>query len=252
MSAPTNWLLLRGLMRERRHWAGFAEELAARSGTRVLALDLPGVGTDRDRRSPASVPAIVDDLRGRFLAARAQHSDGPWSVFAPSLGGMIALCWAERHPEDFVRVVVCNTSTKDLGSTFERFSPLALRTVLVSLAASVVAPDAVARERRTLALVSNTAHGRAHAEQFARFSNDAPVGRRVLVRQLWAASRTTAPRSLSVSVIVMCSDGDRLCSSTISRALAARLDAPLRVHPTGGHDLPLDDPDWVIEQLLGS
>ena len=48
---------------------------------------------------------------------------------------------------------------------------------------------------------------------------------------------------------VLASNGDRLCSPIASRRLAARLGAPLHVHPTAGHDLPLDDPDWVIARM---
>lgn len=243
-----NWLLLRGLVRERRHWAGFPSDLAARTGCDVLALDLPGVGTERDRASPTTLGSIVDDLRARFLLGAAA-APGPWAIFAPSLGGMIAMAWAERFPDDFAHVAVCNTSTRDLGTLLQRFSPEALRTLAVSLVANAVARDPVERERRTLALVSNTAHGRAHAEQFASFARSAPIGAGVLVRQLLAASAANAPAALSVPVSVLCSEGDRLCSPAVSRALAARLGAALFVHPDGGHDLPLDDAPWVIDVL---
>lgn len=242
-----NWLLLRGLVRERRHWAGFPSDLAARTGCDVLALDLPGVGTERDRTSPTTLGAIVDDLRARFVLAAG---DGrPWAIFAPSLGGMIAMAWAERFPDDFAHVAVCNTSTRDLGTLLQRFSPEALRTLAVSLLANGLARDPMERERRTLALVSNTAHGRAHAELFASFARSAPIGAGVLVRQLLAASAANAPAALSVPVSVLCSEGDRLCSPAVSRALAARLGAALFVHPDAGHDLPLDDAPWVINVL---
>jgi pimeloyl-ACP methyl ester carboxylesterase len=234
-----NWLLLRGLVREQRHWAGFAERLAARTGAEVRTLDLPGVGSERHRASPTSIAGIVEDLRGRFTP------DGEWGLFAPSLGGMIALEWARRHPRDFARVVVCNTSARDLAPPWRRFSPLAIWTA----ALGVVSRDMHRREARTLQLVSNTTHGRAHAARFAGFALEAPVPKATLFRQLFAASRATAPRRIEVPLLVMCSDGDRLCHPVASRRLADRLGAPIVVHPTGGHDLPLDDPDWVIEHL---
>jgi len=249
-----NWLLLRGLVREQRHWGTFPALLAEGTRSRVLTLDLPGVGTERGRKSPTTIPGIVDDIRARFLAVRAAavnagEEDRPWALFAPSLGGMVTLDWADRYPGDFVHVSVCNTSARDLGRVFERFSPEALRTVLVSLLALVFAPDPVARERRTLALVSNTDVGRSNAEAFAEYVRTAPAGPDVLVRQLLAAVRFRAPSHLAVPITVMCSDGDRLCKPVVSRALATRLHAPLLVHPTGGHDLPLDDPEWVVRVL---
>ncbi|MFZ5475152.1 MAG: alpha/beta fold hydrolase [Myxococcota bacterium] len=231
-----NWLLLRGLVRERRHWGDFPARLAERTGGEVLALDLPGVGTERGRRPPTSVAGIVADLRPRFAAAR---SPGPWSIFAPSLGGMVALAWAARHPEDFARVAVCNTSARDLAAPLRRFSLAAIATV----ARGLLARDP---EPHVLALVSNTPHGRACAARFATFGR---VGVGVLARQLLAGARATTPASLTAPLLVLCSDGDRLCDPRASRTLAARLGGALAVHPTAGHDLPLDDPEWVIARL---
>lgn len=235
-----NWLLLRGLVRERRHWAGFAERLAERGGVEVRTLDLPGVGTERHRPSPTDIAGIVEDLRARF------EPRGDWGLFAPSLGGMIALEWGRRHPRDFRRIVVCNTSARDLAPPWRRFSPRAIWTA----ARGVVERDLARRERRTLELVSNTEHGRGHAERFAGFALEAPVPKSTLFRQLWAASRARAPQRLEVPLVVMCSDGDRLCHPSASRRLAQRLGAPLVVHPDAGHDLPLDDPEWVIRALI--
>lgn len=238
-----NWLLLRGLVREQRHWGDFPGRLAERTGATVRMLDLPGVGTERQRPSPVTIAAIVEDLRARFTPG-----DGPWGLLAASLGGMIALAWAERHPEDFARVVVLNTSASDLAGTFDRFTPAALGMV----ARALWAGDPVVRERHILGLVSNTPQGRAYAEVFAAHARDAPVARGVLVRQLRAASGARAPASLAVPLLVLCSEQDRLCRPGASRALAARLGARLEVHPDAGHDLPLDDPDWVIEQVCGA
>ncbi|PMZ18082.1 alpha/beta hydrolase, partial [Pseudomonas sp. FW306-02-F08-AA] len=35
-----------------------------------------------------------------------------------------------------------------------------------------------------------------------------------------------------------------------SQALAAAWNLPLVMHPFAGHDLPLDDPAWVVAQVL--
>lgn len=235
-----NWLLLRGLVREQRHWGDFPARLAA-AGGQVLTLDLPGVGTESGRASPTNISAIVEDIRARFVGR-----PGEWGIFAPSLGGMIALDWVSRHPEDFRAAVVCNTSASDLAGPFERFSWAAVGTVLRGL----VVWNPVERERLILELVSNTDGGRAHAEEFAGFTPRIGVG--VLVRQLWAGSRAKAPSSLSVPLTVLCSEGDRLCSPMASRRLSERLNARLEVHPSAGHDLPLDDPEWVIARVLGA
>ena len=59
-----NWLLLRGLAREQRHWGRFPALLSAKlPGDRVFCLDLPGTGTEHRRKSPASIAAIPVGLR---------------------------------------------------------------------------------------------------------------------------------------------------------------------------------------------
>ena len=43
---------------------------------------------------------------------------------------------------------------------------------------------------------------------------------------------------------------DRLVSPRCSQRLAAAWKVPLALHPSAGHDLPLDDPDWLLAQLV--
>jgi alpha-beta hydrolase superfamily lysophospholipase len=236
------WVLLRGLVREKRHWLDFPDRLAAATGAEVLCLDLPGVGTERERVVPLTIDGLVDDLRARFL----QHPGPRRALFGVSLGGMIALRWAERHPEDFVRVAVCNTSAADVGGTFERISPYALR----QMARAIAAWDPHVRETHVLRLISNTDRGHARAPEFAALRADAPVTMTTLVRQLWAASGARAPQQLQVPLTVLASEADRMVSHQNSVRLASRLGAPLHLHPSGGHDLALDDPDWIISKLL--
>ena len=96
MAPHPHWLLLRGLVRERRHWGDFPAELAAHTGAEVLALDLPGVGTERDRPSPTRIPEIVDDLRARFAPVRGA---GPWAIFAPSLDSAAVCAHAQARAQ---------------------------------------------------------------------------------------------------------------------------------------------------------
>jgi pimeloyl-ACP methyl ester carboxylesterase len=240
---PRAWLLLRGLVREKRHWGAFPAELEAQNGVTTLCLDLPGTGTECTRPSPKTIAAIVDDIRERFLAVRGDQ--GPWGIFAVSLGGMVALDWAARYPDDFTRCVVSNTSAADVSSPLDRFRPSAWPTIARAGAAS-----AATRERRILDLTSNHLADRAGlADQHARYAVEQPIGWATFARQILAASRSRLPAAIPVPVTVLVSDGDRLVDPTCSRRIAERLGAPLRVHPDGGHDLPLDAPAWVIEQL---
>lgn len=236
-----NWLILRGLFRERRHWGDFPERLgAAFPGGRVVALDLPGTGVERDRPCPLRIDGIVDDVRGRF-----QRSDGPWGLLAVSLGGMVAMDWASRHPDEFAAIVLSNTSARDVGGPFERFAPRHLpRVVRIALGG-----DPIAREQHVLAITSNAPPDRraATARDWASLGS---VPARTGAAQLVAASRYRLPERLGVPALVLVGEGDRLVSPACSRRLAERIGAPIDAHPTAGHDLPHDDPDWVIERMV--
>jgi pimeloyl-ACP methyl ester carboxylesterase len=236
------WLLLRGLSRESRHWGSFPERLAATLGAHVSALDLPGFGSEHQRRSPASVQGITCDVRARL---QDQRGDGPWSVLGISLGGMVALDWCARFPHDFVRCVAINTSAR-LCPAHARFSPAAMAPLGWALLG-----DARARERAVLRVSSNSPDSlldRLAAEQ-AVWLRERPPSARSLLHQLIAASRFDLPGFLPVPLLLLSSTADRLVSHRCSRAIARALDAPLALHSQAGHDLTLDAPEWVCEQI---
>lgn len=50
-------------------------------------------------------------------------------------------------------------------------------------------------------------------------------------------------------MLLIASEQDRLVNVACSKTLASRWQIPLSLHPDAGHDLPLDDPDWLYEQI---
>jgi pimeloyl-ACP methyl ester carboxylesterase len=201
------------------------------------------VGTEHQRRSPASLGAIVEDVRRRWLAHRGE---GSWSILGVSMGGMAAMAWCERWPNELARVVLVNTSAANLGRPFERFSFAALPRVARALASS----DAEVRERVVLELCSRVPHLREqHLARFLEPARRMPVRRHTFVAQLVAAARYRAPRSLAVPALILASTRDELVSVECSRRLAARLGAGCLEHPWAGHDLLLDDPAWALARI---
>ncbi|MSP62398.1 MAG: alpha/beta hydrolase [Myxococcales bacterium] len=240
-----NWLLLRGLAREQRHWGRFPGLLGARfPDGEVRGIDLPGTGTEFTRSSPASIPGIVDDARRRFLATRS--GSGPWSLLGVSLGGMVAMQWCTDHPSDFAGVVLINTSAADLSAPWRRMDLRVARGVLAAL----VTRDPVARERRILGFTTNrVTNPEEIATHNARLQAERPVARATVLRHIWAASRFRAPQSLALPTLVLAGEADRLADPECSRRLSARFGAPLATCPGAGHDLALDDPEWLVGEL---
>jgi pimeloyl-ACP methyl ester carboxylesterase len=244
-SKITSWLLLRGLSREQRHWWTFPKELAQATGAKTLCLDLPGFGTEHARVSPRTIALITADMRRRFESERGATER--WGILGVSLGGMVALDWCARHPNDFARCVTINTSARP-SWPFERFRLAGLR----ALAGSFVA-DPVAKERVVLGITSNKRAQELDeiAKTHAEWAIERTPSRASLAAQLRAATLFQLPTALSTPLLVLASKTDRLVSHRCSERIATRLRGKLALHDRGGHDLPLDEPEWIWRQIAG-
>jgi predicted alpha/beta hydrolase family esterase len=77
------------------------------------------------------------------------------------------------------------------------------------------------------------------------------VSRANALRQLFAAARFRACVAKPLTpTLVLASVLDHLVSVECSRALASAWQCTLSLHPSAGHDLPLDDGQWVIAKVL--
>lgn len=240
------WVLIRGLAREHGHWGDFPQRLRrAMAPCEVLTPDLPGNGLRDQDASPTTVDAMADALA--LELARADHRP-PYHVIALSLGAMVAVSWAHRHPDALARMVLINTSMRPFNPFYQRLRPAAWPAFI---GAALPGRSAKDRERAILAVTSNDTRARTRAlPDWTQIAQARPVAGANLLRQLWAAARFSAPElPPPVPTLVLASTQDRLAAVQCSRTLAARWHQPLVEHPDAGHDLPLDAGDWVIEQI---
>lgn len=244
-----NWLFLRGLAREQRHWSTFPQSFAKHfTPDRVQCLDLPGFGTEGTVVSPQSVRGITDAVRERWLQSGRNQSAGDWAILGMSLGGMVSMDWVDRYPEDFRRIVLLNSSAANLSFPWERLNWKLIPTVFKA----ATQRDPQMRERAILMLTSALPRERLDelAREWAAFA--APSGahqKKNAFRQLTAAVTFQAPDRLAVPGLVLSSLRDRFTSVKCSYALARHFGFYQAIHPSAGHDLSLDDPDWVMEQI---
>lgn len=238
-------VLLRGLTRESAHWGTFPATLsAALGGERVVTLDLPGAGAQHSAVSPTRVDAYVGACREQ---ARQLGVAAPFNVVALSLGAMVAVAWAARHADEIARSVLVNTSLRPTAPFYWRLRPSSYVAVLKALTTR----DRHTREAIVLALTSNGAPGDAQVvTQWTAIARARPVARVNALRQLWAAARFSAsPRAPCPATLLLASTHDRLVDVRCSRRLASVWQVPLHEHPSAGHDLPLDDPGWVVAHV---
>ena len=246
----STWILLRGLAREARHWGDFPACLASRlGGARIIAIDLPGNGARHAQASPLRMAALTDAAR-RELAA--QGIAAPYHLLALSLGAMVAVDWATRRPDEVAGAVLINTSLRGLNPLHHRLRPANYARLL----RLVVATDDVERERTILALTSRQPGGTPAAdalvERWCAIRRASPVSAHNAVRQLVCAARFRAPEERPrVPVLLLSSRGDALVDPRCSLRLAALWQVPHAIHPGAGHDLPLDDGEWVADAIAG-
>ncbi|WP_010466527.1 alpha/beta fold hydrolase [Acidovorax radicis] len=240
------WILLRGLTREAAHWGAFAEAFErALPGARVVAQDLPGNGLLHRAVSPVTVRGMVERCRAE-LAERGLRP--PFSVLAMSLGAMVATEWARVAPEELAGCVLINTSLRPFSPFYHRLRPRNY-TALLRLAFGIKREEQA--EQEVLRLTSNCVLRRQQVvPDWAEIRRQRPVSAANTLRQLGAAACYRAPEKAPLAnMLLLASREDGLVHGQCSQAIANAWQVPVEFHPWAGHDLPLDDPRWVIEKV---
>lgn len=240
------WILLRGLMREQRHWGSFPATLAAAlPDALIIAPDLPGNGERHALDSATRVSDMVEFCRQDLLARGLQP---PYRLLALSLGGMVAVDWAGNYPQEIASCVLINTSMRPYSPFYRRLRwqnyPALLRQLLLG--------DQASQEALILRLTSFKygAGNPALVEHWIQYQQQYPVSRRNALRQLLSAARFRAPGSKPVMpVLILAGAQDKLVDPGCSQRLARAWQTAYESHPDAGHDLPLDQPHWVARTV---
>lgn len=242
----TTWILLRGLMRESRHWGDFPLLLQDALAATVVTLDLPGNGRLHTQTSDYRVEGMVSHARTEL---RQRGYRPPYRLLALSLGAMISVAWSERYPDEIEKMVLINTSLAPYNPFYYRLRPENYAALCLLLIATTSR-----RERLILKLTSAGSRDEnrdALLKQWVAYSSEFPVSRDNILRQLLAALRFHAVTgTLKVPVLLLASQKDRLVNVKCSKQLAQQWGCQLHLHPQAGHDLPLDDNSWVIHQIM--
>lgn len=243
MVAP-RFVLVRGLARESGHWHQFDRHLRSQiPDAEIERHDLLGNGALWRERSPLDTGSLAAELRQRIWASDRR----PAVLVAISLGAMVCIESLRRWPDDpFVGLVAINTSVGGMCRPWERMRIPALVHTLGALAIA----DPVERELAILDLTTTEhRHDLDLAQRHAELHERRPIRRTNVIRQTIAAARFRLPHvAESKPILLLSSAADRMVAPRCSEKLARALRARLAVHPSAGHDLPLDDPRWCAEQ----
>lgn len=245
MNGHRHWVLLRGLGRDQRHWGDFVELFKQQfPNDLVTCLDTCGNGVFVQMNSPLQISHYTEHCRSLLsLGARQVHLVGL------SLGGMVAMDWAERYGEEVQSLTLINTSAANLTTMTERIRLASLFRLVKSI---LFAPQAYRVEHEILSVTSNRPLGKQLVSQWTSYRMEGATTVANLLRQLLAAARFKLGKLEGVPTLVLSSRSDRLVSVKAGTDIAAHLQCPIFYHPDAGHDLPLDDGRWVIEHILSS
>ena len=243
---PKNWIFLRGLARETRHWGKFPQLFAQKfSDTHNYVLEIPGVGKKYNQSAPLDLIRYVDLLREEWNELKQDHQ-GDWGILAISMGAMIAMTWAKRYPNDFKEGIFINSSAGNLSSIKDRFSVDAMKMV----GDLFFKEDYVQREAAILNLTTNKILITDELiKEYAEYSAEFPIKRKNFLSQMFAASRFKVPEKLRFSPIIINGAKDALASPRCSDILAKHFGVPVFRDEQSGHDLPLDNPEFILEAI---
>lgn len=238
---PKNWILIRGLIRSQFHWGKFPDLLKTELNLDTVHLtELAGNGYRCNENTPELIDQAVLDLKSQI-----QNLPTSYGLLGISLGGMIATRWAQLYPNEVNQLVLINSSSS-LSPFYKRLNP----SVYADILKNIVLNDPTRIEKFILSQTSNfTENWLPILKDYIAFQKVHPVRIKNLLRQIQLTSQVNFNEIPKFKKIILCSKKDRLVSPDCSQNIADAWKCPIIYHPTAGHDLPLDDADWIIQQL---
>jgi pimeloyl-ACP methyl ester carboxylesterase len=232
-------VLIRGLFRGQYHWGEFAQLLnELLPDQRVIAVDIPGTGSLSGDKSPCSIEGMVESVRFQ-LASNTQVD-----IVAISMGGMIALKWAEMYPDQVRRVICINTSSRGISPFYQRLKPANYINIIKALLSG---PEK--KESIIYSMVSNKPFSQQVIDDWVLLGKLYPTTTMNFLRQLFAAIKFKAKRPNN-EILFISSLEDSLVSNSATQSLAQAWDMPIIYNHGDGHDIPLDNPEWLAYKVI--
>jgi pimeloyl-ACP methyl ester carboxylesterase len=251
------YFFIRGLIRSQFHWHQFPayfERIAQQQSLNSTAVffDIAGNGHRYQEVTPFSIADIADDINKQIHRYLTIHNIDSSAISARnqihlvgiSMGGMIAADLISKSNIDFASVHIINSSFANVSPFWQRMRLPAV----INLIANIW--QVGTRERAILKWTSNTPSSLDLAPEWIKEAEQHPLSLRNAFAQLWAASHYFVDSKASANCVVYCSKEDRLVSSTCSQTLARYWQVPLECNLEAGHDLPLDDPQWLAQKII--
>jgi pimeloyl-[acyl-carrier protein] methyl ester esterase len=238
---PKKWVLIRGLIRSKYHWGSFAEKLKKElNSEEVECVELAGNGYLSDQLTPDNINQALLELQMQVKFDRDSYG-----IIGISLGGMLAAQWAQMNPKEVSHLVLINSSSK-LSPFYKRLNPAQYGGIIKNLALH----NSADIEKFILNATSNKKENWLPIlKDYTEFQQKHPVSLNNFIQQLKLAAQvdfSVIPKSHN---LILTSKADRLVHHECSQKIAEAWHCTIKYHETAGHDLPLDDANWVIQSI---
>lgn len=242
-------VFLRGFSRDHRHWGEFIPKVKSSfSDAEVFTPDLPGFGFKNDINSPTSIEEIADSVYESEGYEDFHNRYENRLIFGLSLGGMVSLELARKHPHLWTGCILANSSQKKGTYPWERVNLRYLPQITDAFLRGPV-------ERREALLFDVTTTRKFDKEKvvndWVKFYKDRPCTLANILAHLRASSSFAVDFKIDAKVkgLIMASRDDKLVKSSSSRKIAKLLNWSLETNIQAGHDITHDDPYWVIDTI---
>lgn len=236
-----DWVLIRGIMSESFHWWDFLPLLQQAFPNDVFHnVDILGNGQNNHLYTPLSIKKNIEGLREQL----SNHS--PKIVLGFSLGGMLALEWAHHFPNEIEQVILLNSSLNN-SKVYDRITPFSLKEIFKSS----LQKNMTDREKVILRMTTTLPENEISiiAEKWGNRAAEVPVKSINFINQLILASQIRQRATPPCKVTILAAANDKVVNPHCSKIISNKWNLPLHLHPDAGHDLTLEDPQWVLDHI---
>lgn len=244
----TNVWILRGLIRENAHSQMFFDRLKKTyPEINFYGLEVRGNGKYFKQDSPTNIKKMVQQIRSDYLTINKDQNESENFLVAISLGGMIGVAWMDQYPEDFNEALILNSSLKGHCPIYKRM----LIKNIPKYVKFLLSRDPKRKEEIIYSMIISEKERHSNLiNHWAKIRKERPVSFKNTIRQMFAAATYTPPKKAPKTPITIgVGLGDDFVSPDCSKNIAKNWNLPLVTHPTGGHDITNDQPEWIIELI---